>query len=198
MGHSFGANHDDVEHEENEECPNDEMNPFIMTSLWRADQKESAENKDKFSHCSVDRIKEKTLDKFQRYPQTDCFKDIDADDYYPELEIAICGNFVVEPGEECDCGLTVNDCSDPCCYPAIIPNKLRVENGTALPCTYNKTPACLARPAFVYGIVVPFVVMGISVLLLAIFLTKDWKGNRICYTHVTKHNVRIINNNNTN
>ena len=41
------------------------------------------------------------------------------DDLEP-LEVAVCGNSVLEPGEQCDCGPGELDCSDPCCYPAHI------------------------------------------------------------------------------
>lgn len=35
---------------------------------------------------------------------------------YAEPQTSICGNGVVEPGEECDCGWE-EDCKDKCCYP---------------------------------------------------------------------------------
>lgn len=36
--------------------------------------------------------------------------------YILERQLAICGNGVVEHGEECDCGWE-EDCKDMCCYP---------------------------------------------------------------------------------
>lgn len=35
---------------------------------------------------------------------------------FAELQTSICGNGVVEPGEECDCGWE-EDCKDACCFP---------------------------------------------------------------------------------
>lgn len=35
---------------------------------------------------------------------------------YSERQQSICGNGVVEPGEQCDCGWE-EDCKDSCCYP---------------------------------------------------------------------------------
>lgn len=35
---------------------------------------------------------------------------------FTEPQISLCGNGVVEEGEECDCGWE-GDCRDPCCYP---------------------------------------------------------------------------------
>ena len=37
-------------------------------------------------------------------------------DDFTEPQTAICGNGVVEEGEECDCGWE-EDCNDPCCHP---------------------------------------------------------------------------------
>lgn len=34
----------------------------------------------------------------------DCFRDLAYDEEFSELEIAQCGNLIVEPGEQCDCG----------------------------------------------------------------------------------------------
>lgn len=36
--------------------------------------------------------------------------------WFTELQTSICGNGVVEPGEECDCGWE-EDCKDACCFP---------------------------------------------------------------------------------
>ena len=49
-----------------------------------------------------------------------CFIDHPFDENFADLEISLCGNNIVEPGEECDCGLDESVCNDPCCYPAII------------------------------------------------------------------------------
>ena len=68
-----------------------------------------------FSNCSLADMRAK-LDEVTGDSGLNCLRE---DDLLP-LEVALCGNKVREPGEECDCGETELDCDDPCCYPAII------------------------------------------------------------------------------
>ena len=42
---------------------------------------------------------------------------------------------VSEPGEECDCGPSWEECEDPCCYPATLTKEDLAANSSALPCT---------------------------------------------------------------
>ena len=72
----------------------------------------------------------KTLDTLE----TDCFRDQIFDVESPlfqNIEISLCGNMVVEAGEECDCGFDIFHCNDPCCYPAQIPAYERSANHSA-------------------------------------------------------------------
>ena len=72
----------------------------------------------------------KTLDTLE----TDCFRDQIFDVESPQfqnIEISLCGNMVVEAGEECDCGFDIFHCNDPCCYPAQIPAYERSANHSA-------------------------------------------------------------------
>ena len=62
-----------------------------------------------FSNCSVAAMR----------PVLAAASCLQEDDLAP-LEVAVCGNSVVEPGEQCDCGPGELDCTDPCCYPAHI------------------------------------------------------------------------------
>lgn len=62
-------------------------------------------NNNKFSSCSLKSI-EPVLNSKARSVKG-CFT---------EPQQAICGNGVVDPGEECDCGWE-EDCKDSCCYP---------------------------------------------------------------------------------
>ena len=83
-----------------------------MTSLVN----DTTEPRSEFSNCSLANMT-KTLDKVTSHELLkDCIKE---DDLLP-LELSLCGNGVVEPGEECDCGDDQESCDDPCCYPAHI------------------------------------------------------------------------------
>ena len=53
-----------------------------------------------------------------------------------EPEIAICGNGVVEDGEECDCGWE-EDCLEDCCWP-----QRTKYSSNQLPCTLRPTKQC--------------------------------------------------------
>ena len=59
---------------------------------------------------------------------------------FSEPEIAICGNGVVEEGEECDCGWE-EDCLETCCWPQR--TKYSVSQ---IPCTLRR-PAALCSPS---------------------------------------------------
>uniref|UniRef100_A0A8C8VIE5 Disintegrin and metalloproteinase domain-containing protein 10-like n=1 Tax=Pelusios castaneus TaxID=367368 RepID=A0A8C8VIE5_9SAUR len=65
-------------------------------------------NNDKFSLCSIEYI-----GNILRAKKDRCFVETDR---------PICGNRIVDPGEECDVG---NNESDPCCYAAKEPNGIR-------------------------------------------------------------------------
>ena len=86
----------------------------------------------------------------------------------PEPPEPVCGDKEVsEPGEECDCGQTWAECSDPCCYPATLTEEDRAFNSSALPCTRNTAPLCTASPVKTflnYGLLIPFLL----ILILAI------------------------------
>ena len=104
LGHSLGAVHDD----EVEDCGHH----YLMISTSNITQ----QMKNEFSNCSLVNMT-KTLDDVTSHPlMKDCLKE---DDLEP-VEVSVCGNGVVEPGEECDCGDDEVLCDDPCCYPAHI------------------------------------------------------------------------------
>ena len=85
---------------------------YIMSSLNNStdDTKQH-----QFSNCSISAIRDK-LEMLLSDDDLNCIKE---DDETP-LELSLCGNGVVEPGEECDCGDDQLTCDDPCCYPAHI------------------------------------------------------------------------------
>ncbi|KAL8177850.1 UNVERIFIED_CONTAM: hypothetical protein K2H54_021784, partial [Gekko kuhli] len=104
LGHSLGAYHD-----ESKECSRFHFNTargkYLMFG-YATDGKEF--NNDKFSPCSIAYIAHILRDKKDR-----CFV---------ETGRPICGNRIVDPGEECDVG---SEDTDPCCYGAGEPNGIR-------------------------------------------------------------------------
>ena len=64
------------------------------------------ENNDRFSKCSKDSIKANV--DLKRSANPDCFTKQDQ---------PICGNKIVEKGEQCDCGDQLT-CTEDCCFPA--------------------------------------------------------------------------------
>ncbi|XP_034948232.1 disintegrin and metalloproteinase domain-containing protein 10-like [Chelonus insularis] len=97
IGHNFGSPHDP------DECsPGGEDGNFIMFARATSGDKR---NNNRFSPCSL--ISINPVLNIKARSTKGCFA---------ELQVAICGNGVVEEGEECDCGWE-EDCNDPCCHP---------------------------------------------------------------------------------
>lgn len=88
IGHNFGSAHDP---EEDQNCtPGGENGNFIMFARATSGDKK---NNNKFSPCSLKSVNAVLNTKARSLKG--CFQ---------EPQEAICGNEVVEPGEECDCG----------------------------------------------------------------------------------------------
>ncbi|XP_043289218.1 disintegrin and metalloproteinase domain-containing protein 10-like [Venturia canescens] len=97
IGHNFGSPHDP------DECsPGGEDGNFIMFARATSGDKR---NNNRFSPCSLVSIN--PVLNVKARSSKGCFA---------EPQTAICGNGVVEEGEECDCGWE-EDCNDPCCHP---------------------------------------------------------------------------------
>ena len=86
------------------------------------------------------------------------------------LEVSLCGNGLVEPGEECDCGPEEVSCDSPCCYPATISPRERAANRSALPCSFTARPGCVSPAHLMYGIYLPVLFIFIVTVLLTVFL----------------------------
>ncbi|XP_041351461.1 disintegrin and metalloproteinase domain-containing protein 10-like [Gigantopelta aegis] len=119
FGHSFGAIHDKLG---GKGCaPNNEYGNYIMYEYVVSGDKP---NNKQFSSCSIEYIHPVIVRKGF------CLKT----DTGP-----VCGNAIIEDGEECDCG-TSGTCRyiDPCCVPS------DVSNSVDIPCTFghNKTKTC--------------------------------------------------------
>ena len=158
VGHNFNAIHDN-DFTDDPDCFNQ---GYIMDEVLNETM---TENHKKFSKCSIE-----AMHKALTNTGTSCFKDIDYDmeSIVENIEIALCGNNIVEPGEECDCGHTIEVCDDPCCYPAKIPDWLRSANHSARPCSFNTRSQCLHSPAYIFGFYLPWAVIAFSVVTLAI------------------------------
>ncbi|XP_063909191.1 disintegrin and metalloproteinase domain-containing protein 10-like [Zophobas morio] len=97
IGHNFGSPHDP------EQCtPGGEDGNFIMFARATSGDKK---NNNQFSPCSLKSIN--PVLNFKARSPKGCFT---------EPQASLCGNGVVEEGEECDCGWE-EDCRDQCCFP---------------------------------------------------------------------------------
>ena len=97
IGHAFGSAHDEVS--DNKCAPGGKYGHYLM----HADSTYTSKpNNMLFSQCSIEFIAPVVDTK------SDCFK-VD--------HTAVCGNWLVEPGEECDCGSSAAYCKvvDECC-----------------------------------------------------------------------------------
>ncbi|KAJ8249170.1 hypothetical protein GJAV_G00231920 [Gymnothorax javanicus] len=128
VGHNFGSPHDS-----GSECtPGESRSPdlkekgnYIMYARATSGDKL---NNNHFSGCSIRNISQ-VLEK----KRGNCFV---------ESGQPICGNGLVEAGEECDCGYK-DQCSDQCCYDADQPEtKCKLKPGTV--CSPSQGPCCTA------------------------------------------------------
>lgn len=63
-----------------------------------------------FSSCSIDEFKHTTSQ-----PKLECLQNQTVPKVFPQEEQSICGNGVLEPNEQCDCGATeVSEKTDIC------------------------------------------------------------------------------------
>lgn len=130
VGHNFGSPHDSG----NECTPGEsktqdkkELGNYIMYARATSGDKF---NNNKFSICSIRNISQ-VLDK----KRGQCFV---------ESGQPICGNGLVEPGEQCDCGYS-DQCKDECCHDA---NKLEGTKCTLKPdaqCSPSQGPCCTPK-----------------------------------------------------
>ncbi|KZC05932.1 Disintegrin and metalloproteinase domain-containing protein 10, partial [Dufourea novaeangliae] len=117
IGHNFGSPHDP------EQCtPGGEDGNFIMFARATSGDKR---NNNRFSPCSLTAINP-VLNSKARSPKG-CFT---------EPQVSLCGNGVVEDGEECDCGWE-EDCRDSCCFP-----QRRYPPPDETPCTLTSGSVC--------------------------------------------------------
>lgn len=71
----------------------------------------------------------------------------------PEPQQAICGNGVVDPGEECDCGWE-EDCKDTCCFPMTshpLPDQKPCTLTSRASCSPSQGPCCTTECTLKFG-----------------------------------------------
>ncbi|XP_039290316.1 disintegrin and metalloproteinase domain-containing protein 10 isoform X2 [Nilaparvata lugens] len=134
IGHNFGSPHDP------EICtPGGEDGNFIMFARATSGDKK---NNNKFSPCSLNSINP-VLNVKARSPKG-CFT---------EPQAAICGNGVVDPGEQCDCGWE-EECRDACCYPQRLyppPDEVPCRLTPNSMCSPSQGPCCTATCQLKFG-----------------------------------------------
>ncbi|XP_050669328.1 uncharacterized protein LOC126968374 [Leptidea sinapis] len=132
IGHNFGSPHDP------EVCtPFGEDGNYIMFARATSGDRK---NNNKFSPCSLRAI-DPVLNNKARSSKG-CFT---------EPQPAICGNGVVEEGEECDCGWA-SECTDVCCRPqAVRPHYKPCTLTEHSVCSPSQGPCCTASCTLKFG-----------------------------------------------
>ncbi|XP_076241864.1 disintegrin and metalloproteinase domain-containing protein 10 [Calliopsis andreniformis] len=134
IGHNFGSPHDP------EQCtPGGEDGNFIMFARATSGDKR---NNNRFSPCSLTAINP-VLNSKARSPKG-CFT---------EPQVSLCGNGVVEEGEECDCGWE-EDCRDSCCFPQrrhLPPGEVPCTLTPGSVCSPSQGPCCTAECTLRFG-----------------------------------------------
>uniref|UniRef100_A0AAQ4PCE3 Disintegrin and metalloproteinase domain-containing protein 10 n=1 Tax=Gasterosteus aculeatus aculeatus TaxID=481459 RepID=A0AAQ4PCE3_GASAC len=127
VGHNFGSPHDsgsECTPGESKSQDKKEKGNYIMYARATSGDKL---NNNKFSICSVRNISQ-VLEK----KRSNCFV---------ESGQPICGNGLVEPGEDCDCGYS-DQCRDQCCYDANQPDKRKCKLKPNKVCSPSQGPCC--------------------------------------------------------
>uniref|UniRef100_A0A667X660 Disintegrin and metalloproteinase domain-containing protein 10 n=1 Tax=Myripristis murdjan TaxID=586833 RepID=A0A667X660_9TELE len=130
VGHNFGSPHDsgsECTPGESKSQDKKEKGNYIMYARATSGDKL---NNNKFSICSVRNISQ-VLEK----KRGNCFV---------ESGQPICGNGLVEPGEECDCGYS-DQCRDQCCYDANQPDNRKCKLKPNKVCSPSQGPCCTAE-----------------------------------------------------
>ncbi|XP_043934831.1 disintegrin and metalloproteinase domain-containing protein 10 [Protopterus annectens] len=133
VGHNFGSPHDsgsECTPGESKSLDSKEKGNFIMYARATSGDKY---NNNKFSICSIKNIS-LVLEKKRNF----CFV---------ESGQPICGNGLVEQGEECDCGYS-DQCKDGCCFDANQPEDKKCKLKPAVKCSPSQGPCCTPQCVF--------------------------------------------------
>ncbi|XP_040923152.1 disintegrin and metalloproteinase domain-containing protein 10 [Toxotes jaculatrix] len=127
VGHNFGSPHDsgiECTPGESKLQEKKEQGNYIMYARATSGDKL---NNNKFSICSIGNISAVLAKK--------------RDDCFVESGQPICGNGLVEAGEQCDCGYS-DQCNDPCCYNANEEEGKRCKLQPGKICSPSQGPCC--------------------------------------------------------
>lgn len=130
VGHNFGSPHDsgiECTPGESREQGKKELGNYIMYARATSGDKI---NNNKFSICSIRNISAVLMKK----------RDI----CFVESGQPICGNGLVEEGEQCDCGYS-DECKDPCCYNANEDADKRCKLQPGKICSPSQGPCCTTQ-----------------------------------------------------
>ncbi|MCI4393175.1 hypothetical protein PGIGA_G00154370 [Pangasianodon gigas] len=133
VGHNFGSPHDsgsECTPGESKTSDMKERGNYIMYARATSGDKL---NNNKFSICSIRNITQ-VLDKKRAM----CFV---------ESGQPICGNGLVETGEQCDCGYS-DQCKDTCCHSANEPDGKKCTLKPGAKCSPSQGPCCTAQCEF--------------------------------------------------
>ena len=126
LGHAFGSHHDDST---DEMCsPGGVYGSYLMSEI--ASEYLKPDNNE-FSPCSILAMGPVVANKMS------CLKSYDIH--------SLCGNYLIDPGEECDCGPTADGCAlfDPCCEaPSLGQNGCRVPREVGKHCSPHASSCC--------------------------------------------------------
>ena len=153
IAHSFGVKQEDGD----EDCGDEDLGSGLSGLSTNITGQQ-------FSNCSLEdrRVVEEIIADLS----LDCLVE---DDEEP-LSVSVCGNGVLEAGEDCDCGQTELTCDDPCCYPALISPQERSANTSARPCSTAARAVCLTPTHVMYGLYIPLLFIFVMVVLITVFL----------------------------
>ncbi|XP_073320343.1 disintegrin and metalloproteinase domain-containing protein 10 [Pagrus major] len=133
VGHNFGSPHDsgtECTPGESKLQEKKEQGNYIMYARATSGDKL---NNNKFSLCSIRNISAVLMKK--------------RDDCFVESGQPICGNGLVEAGEECDCGYS-DQCKDPCCYSANEGEGKKCKLQPGKICSPSQGPCCTKECTF--------------------------------------------------
>uniref|UniRef100_A0A665VEE0 Disintegrin and metalloproteinase domain-containing protein 10 n=1 Tax=Echeneis naucrates TaxID=173247 RepID=A0A665VEE0_ECHNA len=133
VGHNFGSPHDsgvECTPGESKSQVKKEQGNFIMYARATSGDKL---NNNKFSICSIRNISAVLINK-----RENCFV---------ESGQPICGNGLVEAGEQCDCGYS-DQCNDQCCYSANEEEGKKCQLRPGKVCSPSQGPCCTTECTF--------------------------------------------------
>ncbi|XP_076011839.1 disintegrin and metalloproteinase domain-containing protein 10 [Genypterus blacodes] len=133
VGHNFGSPHDsgeDCTPGESKMPDKKELGNYIMYARATSGDKR---NNNKFSSCSI-----QTINYVLEKKKDSCFV---------ESGQPICGNGLVEEGEECDCGYK-DECKDQCCHNAEESEGTRCKLKPGKVCSPSQGPCCSEQCTF--------------------------------------------------